>query len=113
MGFVTYSNKSKRKLLGVSKDTLKKYGAVSEQCAREMAVGAAKAAKADVAISITGIAGPGGGTVDKPVGTVFIACYVKGKTTVCEYRFHGDRGKVRESSVSYAITLMRKCIMEK
>lgn len=110
-GFVTYSNKSKRKLLGVKKATLDKFGAVSEQTACEMAKGAAHAAKADVAVAITGIAGPDGGTDEKPVGLVYIACYVKGNVRVEKFQFKGNRFKVRESSVSAALGLMRRCIL--
>lgn len=111
-GFITYSNKSKRRLLGVKKTTLQKYGAVSEEVAEEMAKGGALLTKADVAVSITGIAGPDGGTAEKPVGLVYIGCCVKGKTTVKKYRFSGSRNKVREASVSAALTLMRSCILE-
>jgi len=111
-GFVTYSNKSKRKLLGVKKSTLNKHGAVSAQTAEQMAKGAALAAKSDVAVAITGIAGPDGGTKEKPVGLVYIACNVKGKITVEKFRFKGNRAKVRESSVSAALGLMRHCILE-
>lgn len=111
-GFVTYSNKAKRKFLGVKKHTLDKHGAVSEQTAGEMAKGAAMAAKADVAVAITGIAGPDGGTKTKPVGLVYIACYVKGKVTVEKYQFKGNRAKVRESAVSSALGLTRRCILE-
>ena len=112
VGFVTYSNKSKRRQLGVKKTTLQKHGAVSEQVAEEMAKGAALFTKADVAVAVTGIAGPEGGTEDKPVGLVYIACCVKGKTTVKKYQFSGNRAKVRESSVSAALSLMRSCILE-
>lgn len=111
-GFVTYSNKSKRKLLGVKKSTLDKYGAVSEKTASEMVKGALAAAKADVAVALTGIAGPDGGTKEKPVGLVYIGCNVKGKVTVKEYHFKGNRSKVREAATSAALTLVRKCILE-
>lgn len=111
-GLVTYSNKAKRKLLGVKKATLQKYGAVSEQTAEEMAKGAATLTKADVAVAVTGIAGPDGGTKEKPVGTVYIACAVKGKTVVKKYQFSGNRSKVREATVSEALVLMRSCILE-
>lgn len=111
-GLVTYSNKAKRKLLGVKKATLQKYGAVSEQTAEEMAKGAAALTKADVAVAVTGIAGPDGGTKEKPVGTVYIACAVKGKTVVKKYQFSGNRSKVREAAVSEALVLMRSCILE-
>lgn len=111
-GLVTYANKAKRRLAGVKKSTLDKYGAVSEQTAREMAKGAALLHKADVAVSITGIAGPDGGTEKKPVGLVYIACCVCGTVTVKEFHFSGNRSKIRESSVSYALSLMRECILQ-
>lgn len=111
-GFVTYSNKAKKRILGVKKNTLNKYGAVSEQTAEEMAEGAALTAKSDVAVAITGIAGPDGGTKEKPVGLVYIACCVKGKVTVEKYQFKGNRSKVRESAVSAALVLVRRCILE-
>ena len=111
-GIVTYSNKAKRRFLNVNKTTLQKYGAVSRQTAEEMSKGAAAFAKADVAAAVTGIAGPDGGTEEKPVGLVFIACCVKGKTTVEKYRFSGSRSKVRESAAAAALALMRRCILE-
>ena len=111
-GFITYSNKAKHKLLGVKKSTLKKFGAVSKQTAREMAAGAAKAAKADVAVAVTGIAGPDGGTLEKPVGLVYIGCSVNGKVTVKKCQFSGNRSQIRESAVVAALKLVRKC-MEK
>lgn len=110
-GFITYSNKAKKKNLDVSKNTLKKYGAVSEQCAKEMAKGAAINTGADTAIAITGVAGPDGGTDEKPVGLVYIGCFVNEKVTVKEYHFKGDRQKVRESSVVAALDLLRRCIL--
>ena len=109
-GFVTYSNKAKHKLLGVRNSTLKKFVAVSPQTAWEMAAGAARATKSDVALSVTGIAGPDGGTPKKPVGLVYIGCSVKGKVTVKKYRFSGNRSQVRESTVSAALKLMQKCV---
>lgn len=111
-GRVTYSNKAKKKLLGVKKLSLDQYGAVSPNVAKEMAKGAVAAAKADVAVAVTGIAGPDGGTEQKPVGLVYIACSVCGRTTVKEYCFSGNRSKVRENSVVAALTLMRQCILE-
>ena len=111
-GVITYSNKAKRRLLGVKKSTLQKHGAVSEQTAEEMAKGAAFLHKADVAVAVTGLAGPDGGTEEKPVGLVYIACSVKGNVTVKRYRFSGSRSKVRDSAVSAALTLMRSCILE-
>ncbi len=111
-GLVTYSNKAKRKLLGVKKSTLQKYGAVSAKTAEEMARGAANLSKCDVTVSVTGIAGPDGGTKEKPVGLVYIACNIKGKVEVREYHFSGSRAKVRESAVSAALTLLRSCILQ-
>ena len=111
-GFITYTNKAKRKTLGVNKSTLKKYGAVSEQTAKEMAVGAALAADTDVSISVTGIAGPDGGTNEKPVGLVYVGVCIKDIVHVEEFRFSGDRANVREQTVISALGLLRKCILE-
>ena len=111
-GYVTYSNKAKRKLLGVKKSTLKQFGAVSVQTAKEMAQGALLASGADVAVSVTGIAGPDGGTDKKPVGLVYIGCCVQGRTFVQEYHFLGNREKIRESTVAAALTFARSCLLE-
>lgn len=111
-GYVTYSNKAKRKLLGVKKSTLQKYGAVSKQTAEEMVKGMAFTSKSDVAVAVTGIAGPDGGTKEKPVGLVYIACNVKGNITVKEFHFNGNRTKVRESAVMSALMLLRSCVLE-
>lgn len=111
-GVITYSNKAKRRLLGVKKSTLQKYGAVSEQTAVEMARGLVLLTKADVAVAVTGIAGPDGGTEEKPVGLVYIACNVKGKLIVRKYCFSGNRSRVRESAVSSALILLRNCILD-
>lgn len=111
-GLVTYANKAKRRLVGVKKSTLDKYGAVSEQTAREMAKGAAVLSKSDVSIAITGIAGPDGGSDKRPVGLVYMACFVCGSVTIKKYHFSGNRSKIRETAVSYALTLLRECILE-
>ncbi|MDO4189074.1 MAG: competence/damage-inducible protein A [Lachnospiraceae bacterium] len=111
-GFITYSNKFKKNMIGVKKTSLDKYGAVSEKVAKEMAKGAQREAKADVAISTTGIAGPGGGTKDKPVGLVYIGCAVKDKIYVEEFRFSGNRAKVRQSTVAMALSMVRKYVLE-
>ncbi len=111
-GFVTYSNKAKRKYLDVSKSTLKKYGAVSEQTAREMAKGGVFAADCDICVAVTGIAGPDGGTEEKPVGLVYISAYMNDKVTVQEYRFKGNRAKIREQAVVKALDLLRRSILE-
>lgn len=112
LGLVTYANKAKRKQLGVKKSTLQKYGAVSPQTAEEMVRGAAYLHKTDAAVSVTGIAGPDGGTEEKPVGLVYMGCYVRGHIEVKEYRFSGSREKVRESAVASALTLLRSCILK-
>lgn len=111
-GYVTYSNKSKRRLLGIKKNILIKHGAVSEQIAREMAKTAASLARTDVSVSTTGIAGPDGGTPEKPVGLVYIGCNVCGRITVKECHFHGSREKIREGTVAAALSLMRECILQ-
>ncbi len=111
-GFITYSNKAKRKLIGVKKLTLKEFGAVSDKTAKEMAKGAILTTGSDVAVSITGIAGPDGGTKEKPVGLVYIAVSVKGNMRVEEYHFTGNRMKIRESAVVAALTLLRTSILE-
>ena len=111
-GFVTYSNKAKRKLVGVKKSTLEKYGAVSTQVAKEMAEGMHDVSKADVVLSTTGIAGPDGGSEQKPVGLVYICCYVRGRMTVKEYQLHGNRAKIRETAVAQALVLLRSCLLE-
>lgn len=110
-GFITYANEAKQKLVGVQEQTLQMYGAVSPQTAEEMARGAAEALDADVAISITGIAGPDGGTPQKPVGLVYIGCYIKGKVKVEEYHFSGSRMKIRENATASALIQLRNCLM--
>jgi nicotinamide-nucleotide amidase len=110
-GFVTYSNAAKRELLGVSDETLRREGAVSEQAAREMALGALRRSKATVALSITGIAGPGGGSGDKPVGTVCFAwADASGRVASETLRLAGDREAVRRQSVIHALEGMLKAL---
>lgn len=111
-GYITYANESKHKILGVKKKTLKNEGAVSEACAKEMAKGAAKAADARAALAVTGIAGPGGGTEEKPVGLVYIACCIDGEVWVEEYHFNGDRQKIRDITVKRALDLLRRCLRQ-
>ncbi len=112
MGHITYSNKAKKKILGVKKRTLEKHTAVSAEVAKEMVKGVEMESKADVCVSVTGLAGPDGGTAKKPVGLVYIACSVKGNVTVQEYHFNGNRAKIRENATASALILMRKCILE-
>lgn len=111
-GYITYANAAKEKLLGVKHETLERFGAVSEETATEMAIGAAKEAGADVALSVTGIAGPGGGTPDKPVGLVYIGCYVQGRVYVKKCQFTGNRERNRDSSVVQALTLLREKLLD-
>jgi nicotinamide-nucleotide amidase len=102
-GFVTYSNEAKQELLGVRAETLRTHGAVSEETAREMAQGALERSKATVAVSVTGVAGPGGGTKEKPVGMVCFG-WATGRATHAETRrFSGDREAVRRQSVVHAL----------
>lgn len=106
--FVTYSNEAKRDLLGVKQETLDSVGAVSRETAEQMARGAAKAANAEVALSVTGIAGPDGGTPEKPVGLVYIGCCCYGETVVERHVFKGNRMEIRNASVETALTLAKK-----
>lgn len=94
-GCVTYSNESKINRLGVKKETLDKYGAVSEETAKEMAKGIAKNFNTSIGLSTTGIAGPNGGSIEKPVGLVYIGIYINGETIVKKFIFDGDRQEVR------------------
>jgi nicotinamide-nucleotide amidase len=105
-GFVTYSNAAKMRMVGVREDTLAAHGAVSEAVAREMAEGALREAQVDLALSCTGIAGPGGATAGKPVGLVFIGCARRGGGCVVErHVFPGGRDAVREATVAAALRL--------
>lgn len=104
-GYVTYSNEAKMRLVNVSESSLEKFGAVSVQVAKEMAEGAAKAASSNMALSATGIAGPGGGTEEKPVGLVYIGCTLNGITKVKECRFNGNRIENRMHTVEEALKL--------
>lgn len=110
-GFITYANEAKEELLGVSHDTLEKYGAVSRETAEEMAEGAVKAAHTDAAVAVTGIAGPDGGTKEKPVGLVYIGVNVRGNVEVREYHFSGSRQKIRESVTAAALTFLREKLL--
>ncbi|HEY5291711.1 MAG TPA: CinA family protein [Burkholderiales bacterium] len=103
-GFVTYSDAAKEEMLGVSARTLAAYGAVSEQTAREMAAGALAHSRAQAAVAITGIAGPTGGSPEKPLGMVCFAWAIKGGVvSAVTQRFHGDRESVRRQSVIAAL----------
>lgn len=110
-GFITYANEAKEELLGVSHDTLEEFGAVSRETAEEMAEGAVKAAHTDAAVAVTGIAGPDGGTKEKPVGLVYIGVNVRGNVEVREYHFSGSRQKIRESVTAAALTFLREKLL--
>jgi nicotinamide-nucleotide amidase len=116
-GFITYSNAAKTKLLGVPAGLITAAGAVSEAVARRMATGALTRAGADLAVSITGIAGPGGGSPAKPVGTVWFGLAVRGpasrnRTITRHCRFAGGRDAIRAASVSFALDLLFEGITE-
>ena len=108
VGSVTYYYEAKIKRLGVKEETLSKYGAVSEQTAKEMAEGIARESLSNASIATTGIAGPSGGTIEKPIGLVYIAIYLNGKTIVKKCNFSGDRNEVRTLATNYAINMMIK-----
>jgi PncC family amidohydrolase len=103
---VTYSDDSKEVILGVGKDTLKESGAVSSECVQEMAIGVRDVFHSDIGMAISGIAGPGGGTDEKPVGTVFIAMADKNSCGIFKFLFQGDRGEIKEQTCLKAIDLI-------
>jgi PncC family amidohydrolase len=105
-GIIAYDNDIKRDILGVSSQNLEKYGAVSESVVREMASGAAKVFNCDCAVSVSGVAGPGGGSDEKPVGTVFIGTFFRGQTNSKSFIFDGNRDEVRDQSVSAALEFL-------
>jgi len=102
-GYITYSNKSKVEMLGVDIKTLETYGAVSEEVALEMVIGVTTKSHSDVAVSITGVAGPTGGTPEKPIGMVCFGFSCEGKTSTNTQLFSGDRLNIVSQSVSYAL----------
>jgi len=107
-GVIVYSNRAKQELLGVPEDVLKAHGAVSAPCAEAMARGICAAAQTPCGVAITGIAGPDGGTPQKPVGTVFIGVAVAGKVTARRFRFSGDRASVKWQSAQMALDMLRR-----
>ena len=104
-GYITYSEEAKAKMVGVNPETIKKYNVVSEEVAYEMASGGAKTANADVAVSVTGVAGPLGGTKEIPVGTVCIGVYYKNKVITGKFLLNGDRLQVRNQAVDKALEI--------
>ena len=110
-GFVTYSNEAKTALVGVPAELIAAHGAVSEPVARRMAEGALAGSLADIAVSVTGVAGPGGGSAEKPVGLVWIGCARRGRATAAErHVFGGDRTAVRAQTVARALSLMGEMV---
>lgn len=111
-GFVTYSEKAKEQFVNVSHETLVRYGAVSAETASEMAAGCEQAAKSDMGLSTTGIAGPGGGTPETPVGLVYIGCSLHSIVKTRRFLFQGNRSEVRSQAVKAAIQLALECLEE-
>ncbi|MEJ2179846.1 MAG: nicotinamide-nucleotide amidase [Gammaproteobacteria bacterium] len=110
-GFVTYSNEAKQDMLGVSQDTLEQHGAVSEQTVIEMVQGALAQSRADVAVAVSGVAGPAGGTPDKPVGMVWLAWGVRGEQFVTQVEHYlGNRSEVRQQTVETALQGLLKLL---
>lgn len=112
-GFITYSEKSKRKYVGVKRRTLDKFTAVSEQTAMEMSKGVCAVAKSDCGVSITGIAGPDGGSDKQPVGLVYIGVTIQKKTIVKEFHFSGNRQEIRSRAVTEALALLRTALLKR
>lgn len=109
-GFITYGNEAKMELLGVTSEVLAAHGAVSEPCARAMAEGARRAAGCEAGLSVTGIAGPTGGTLQKPVGTVFMAVALPSGTRCREHRFQGGRLEIKEQTAEAALRFLREAL---
>lgn len=112
-GFITYSNQSKTEMLEVREDTLETHGAVSEQTAAAMVTGALRKSRAHLAVAVTGIAGPGGGSAEKPVGLVYIGCGLRGQDPkVTKHNFSGTRESIREqtaaAALNHALSLLDK-----
>ena len=110
-GYVTYSNEAKVKMIHVAPETIDTYGVVSSETAADMAASAAKTAATMAAVSVTGVAGPDGGTKECPVGLVFIGCYLNGKTTVKECRFTGNRMENRLHTVETALEMLKERLL--
>lgn len=109
-GFVSYSNEAKSEILGVNPKIIEKYGAVSQETAKEMAEGAIKNSKAQIAIAITGIAGPSGGSKEKPVGLVYIAILNNNRTFIRKFNFAGNRSEIRKQTIIESLEIIAKNI---
>ncbi|GEA05890.1 competence damage-inducible protein A [Alteromonas sp. KUL42] len=111
--WVTYSNEAKQRELSVTEETLSQYGAVSEQTVKEMAKGVCRKSGAELAVTVSGIAGPGGGSDEKPVGTVWFGFVCGDKTTQIKQVFSGNRDQVRSAAIAFAISHLVKMLSEK
>ena len=107
-GIISYSNQAKCNLLGVSPDTLEQYGAVSEQTAKEMAMGVKEKFRSDIGISVTGIAGPDGGSIEKPVGTVYMGFVFDNEPLAIKYIFKGNRSEIKQQTAETALENIRR-----
>ena len=112
-GLVTYSNEAKMRLLGVSADLLNRFGAVSSECASEMAKGVRQASGSDLGLAVTGIAGPGGGSEDKPIGTVFISLAAPDGCWTKRFQFNGSRDEVRVMTAWTALDWLRRYLLKR
>lgn len=112
MSWVTYSNAAKQRALSVEPETLARYGAVSQQVVEQMVLGVHNHSGAQLAVSVSGVAGPGGGSVEKPVGTVWFGFYLNGEVLSSRQRFEGDRKAVRQQSVAYAVHFLFQWLVE-
>jgi nicotinamide-nucleotide amidase len=112
-GVVSYADSLKTIFLGVSPDLLQSHGAVSREVAESMAVGVREKSRADIGLAVTGIAGPDGGSEEKPVGTVYIAIATSNENWVTKFHFHGDRNQIREISAQSGLDLIRKYLLQK
>lgn len=110
-GYVTYSNQAKIKMIHVKPETIDTYGVVSAETAADMAQSAARETGSAAALSVTGVAGPDGGTAECPVGLVFLGCYLNGTTVTERHLFAGDRQTVRHSATERALALLKECIL--
>ena len=109
-GFITYCDEAKHRLLHVSQETLDMHTAVSSETAAEMAFGCAAVGQADLALAVTGLAGPDGGTEEKPVGLVYVSCCYHDRVLVQEYHFQGDREEIRGQAAAAALQLGYFCL---
>lgn len=112
-GAITYSNEAKINRLGVKQETLLKYGAVSKETASEMANGIARVSGSKISISTTGLAGPGGGSIKKPVGLVYIGVYLEGEILVKEFNFTGERDEIRKNTTIMALNMLKDLLEQK